>query len=113
MSFYDNSNRKGDRAERKVSKVLEKLEKEGIIKSFGWTFPFSRDDLDGIDFLIFPIKGKEIPLQIKSSYRKELEENYSKRGIFYMIVKPYHKFEEIRKNILEILERAEKQRRKK
>ncbi|MBA7530326.1 hypothetical protein ES705_22529 [subsurface metagenome] len=55
MSFYDNSDEKGDRAERKVRKILEKLEKRGVIESFGWTTPSSGDDLLGIDILIFPI----------------------------------------------------------
>ncbi|MBA7575838.1 hypothetical protein ES708_17674 [subsurface metagenome] len=111
MSFYNNSDEKGDRAERKVSKVLEKLEREGVIESFGWTTPFSGDNLFGIDFLIYPIKGKEIPLQVKSSYRKELEEKYTQKGIFCIIVKPYQRLEEIRENVLEILEKAEKRRK--
>ncbi len=112
MNIYKDSYSKGDRAEKRVSKVLEELEKEEIIESFGWTFAFSRDDLEGVDFLIYPKKGKEIPLQVKSSYQKEHEKKYISKGIYCLVVKPYNDNKIIKKNILEILERAEKQRRK-
>jgi len=34
----------------------------GIIESFGWTKPFSNEDLGGVGFLTSLRKGKEIPL---------------------------------------------------
>ena len=105
-------NDRGDKAEKKVCKALEELKKSGFIENFGWTKPFSRDDLDGIDFIVFPKKGKEIPLQVKSSYREELEKKYTQRGIHCIIVKPHQRIEEVKESILEILKEVLKRETK-
>ncbi|MBU0546802.1 MAG: hypothetical protein ABH876_01270 [Patescibacteria group bacterium] len=101
-----NTDEKGKIAEQKTFDALEKIEKDGNIKSFGWTFPFSEDDLRGIDFIIFPNKGREIRIQVKSSYNQKEEERYSRRGIYYMVVQPYKTREKVKLELLQILEIA-------
>jgi len=43
---------------------------------------------------------------VKSSYREEFKEKYTQKEIYSIIVKPYHKLEEIKKTIIAILEKA-------
>jgi len=95
--------KRGKIAENKVFEALEELKKEGLIENFGQTFPFSEDDLWGIDFIILPKKGGIIPLQVKSSYREENKRRYLRKGIRYIVVWPNQDKEDVKKNLLKIL----------
>jgi hypothetical protein len=95
---------RGKIAEEKVFKALEELANEGLIENFGQTFPFSNDDLWGIDFIILSNKRGIIPLQVKSSYSKKEQKKYLRRGIRYIVVWPNQGKEKIKKNLLKILE---------
>jgi len=96
---------KGKLAEERTSQALEELKKEGKIKDFGQSFFFSQEDLKGIDFIIISGDGKIIPLQVKSHFRKEEMGSYLRKGIQYLPVPPEKSIAEIKKRILEIVER--------
>ena len=94
---------------KKVSKVLRKMEEEKIINKFGSTMSFADDDLYGVDFIIYPANGKKILIQVKTRYSPGQMERYKKKDIYCLTV-PYKKEEdEVRTDILKILER-EKQK---
>ena len=95
--------KRGKIAENKVFEALEELKEEGLIENFGQTFPFSKDDLWGIDFIILPKEGGIIPLQVKSSYYEKDKRKYLRRGIQYIVVWPNQDKEEVKKNLLKIL----------
>jgi|GEM_PF-4543289 len=94
---------------KKVSKVLMRMEEEKIINKFGSTMSFTDDDLYGIDFIIYPVSGKKILIQVKTRYSTDQRQRYNKRNIYCLEV-PYKKEEsEIKSDILRILEK-EKQK---
>lgn len=94
---------------KKVSKVLMRMEKEKVINKFGSTMSFSDDDLYGTDFIIYPLNGKKILIQVKTRYLPGQMEKYEKKDIYCLTV-PYKKEEsEVRTDILKILE-VEKQK---
>lgn len=94
---------KGQLSEKKVFNALEELKQEGEIKDFGQTFPFSQDDRNGIDFIVITKTGKEVRIQVKSSYRREEVEEYLRKGINYLI--PGKDKAETKKRILWIIEK--------
>ena len=95
---------KGKATEEKVLKALEGLEKNGEIKYFGQTFSFSRDDIYGVDFYIFPLVGKEIKLQVKSSWSKGKARKYRKKGIWLLCLWPNQTITDAEKKLRRIIE---------
>lgn len=94
---------------KKVSRVLMKMEEEKIINKFGSTMSFTDDDLYGTDFIIYPLNGKKILIQVKTRYLPGQMERYEKKDIYCLEV-PYKKEEsEVRTDILKIL-KIEKQK---
>lgn len=102
---------KGEIAERKVKEGLEELEREGLIEKFGQTFRFSKEDFEGIDFVIISKKRKEIRLQVKASFNEKAMKKYLKRGIFYIAVPPGQEKDEVKQRILKIIEIATKRQK--
>jgi len=103
-SGYILAAKKGELAEGKVFEALEELEKEGLIGKFGQTDKFSQEDLRGIDFIIITEKGKEIRLQVQSTFKEKAMKKYLKRGIFYIV--PGKDKEEVKERILRIIKKA-------
>ena len=99
--------KKGKESERKVFQALEELKKEGKIKNFGQSIQFGQEDLEGIDFIILPQKGKAIYLQVKSSFNEKAEEKYKKRGIFFLAVEKKG-LKEIKQELIEIIKNSAK-----
>ena len=98
---------KGEESEEKVRQALEELKAEGIIKNFGQSLKFYQEDLRGRDFLITIDNGRVIWLQVKSSFNAVDKEKYLRRGIHYIAVEQ-KTLGEIKKEILEILEKSRK-----
>ena len=99
---------KGKLAEEKTFLALEELKKEGRIKDFGQSFFFSQEDLKGIDFIIISGEGKIIRLQVKSYFGEKEMKKYRRRGIWYLAAQLEKSLEEVKKEILEIVEKATK-----
>ena len=102
---------KGEASEEKVFQVLEELKEEGIIRNCGRSFRYSREDSEGKDLGIVTIDGKVIWLQVKSSFNPVDKERYLKRGILYIAVRE-KPLPEIKKEILGILNKARKRKRR-
>ena len=94
---------RGKATEEKVFKALENLEKKGVIKNFGQTFSFGRDDMYGVDFYIFPLVGKEIKIQVKSSWSKEKARRYRKKGIWLLCLWPNQTITDAEKKLRRII----------
>jgi DNA-binding Lrp family transcriptional regulator len=94
----------GEESEEKVRKVVEELKVEGKIKDFGQSLKFYLEDKAGIDFVIITNDGKLILIQVKSSLNQADKKEYEKRGIYYLGGVREKTPEEIKKEILEILQ---------
>jgi hypothetical protein len=94
---------KGKATEKKVSKALENLQEKGMIKNFGQTFNFSKDDMYGVDFYIFPLVGKEIKIQVKSSWNKKKAQIYRKKGIRILCLWPNQTITDAEKKLCQII----------
>jgi hypothetical protein len=103
--------RRGEESEEKVCQALEELKVEGVIKNFGQSLKFSREDISGKDFLITTKDEKIIWIQVKSSFNPVEREKYQRKGIYYLVVGEKTR-EEIKKEISEILNRVRQKRSK-
>ena len=99
---------RGEESERKVFEALEELKTEGMIKNFGQSLKFYREDTSGRDFLITARDDKIIWLQVKSGFNQFEKEKYQRRGIHYLGRVEQKTLEEIKKEILEILRQKSK-----
>ena len=99
---------RGEASERKVFEALEELKAEGMIKNFGQSLKFYREDTSGRDFLITTRDDKIIWLQVKSGFKQFEKEKYQRRGIHYFGGVEQKSLEEIKKEILEILRQKSK-----
>ena len=97
--------KKGKESERKVFQALEELKREGKIKDFGQSFQFSQEDVEGIDFIILPQKGKAIYLQVKSTFIEKKKEKYERRGIAFLAVEE-KKLREIKEELIKIIKNS-------
>ena len=99
---------RGEESEEKVCRVLEELKTEGKIKNFGRNLKFYQEDLSGRDVLITTNNDKVIWLQVKSSFNPIEKEKYRRKGIHYLGGVREKTPEEIKKEILEILQQKGK-----
>ena len=99
---------RGEESEEKVCRVLEELKTEGKIKNFGRNLKFYQEDLSGRDVLITTNNDKVIWLQVKSSFNPIEKEKYRRKGIHYLGGVSEKTPEEIKKEILEILQQKGK-----
>ena len=99
---------RGEVSEGKVFEALEELKAEGMIKNFGQSLKFYREDTLGRDFLITTRDDKIIWLQVKSGFNQFEKEKYRRRGIHYLGGVERKALEEIKKEILEILRQKSK-----
>ncbi len=79
---------RGELAVEKVLLVLESYKRQKIIRNFGTTDAFSRDDSKGIDIFIYLNGEGKVLLQVKSSYHERERKRYNKRGRYYIAVPP-------------------------
>jgi hypothetical protein len=98
---------RGEDSEKKVFEILEELKTQGKIKNFGQSLKFSQEDISGRDFLIMTKDEKIIWVQVKSSFNQVEKEKYQRKGIHYLVVGEKTS-EEIKKEILEILQKKSK-----
>lgn len=98
-------------AELRVFMELAKLKSKGIIREFRQSAPFSEEDRKGIDFFIYPQKGKSILLQVKGYSKKGEKMSYQEEGIWYLFVPPQKSDGWVRKEILKIIKKANRRRR--
>ncbi len=105
MNSWEIAELRGKIAIEKVVRILKELKKEGKIRDFGETIPFSREDKRGIDIFIFPFNKKEIRLQIKAGDHLTLEEKEKyRKGKIFLIKNVLKKTDrEIKNEILKIL----------
>ena len=99
----ENPEDKGKATEKKVSRALENLQEKGVIKNFGQTFSFGKDDMYGVDFYIFPLVGKEIKIQVKSSWNKKKAQIYRKKGIRLLYLWPNQTIADAEKKLCRII----------
>ena len=102
---------RGEGSEEKVCQALEELKAEGMIKNFGQSLKFYQEDLKKRDFIIITNDEKTIWLQVKSSFHQADKEKCLKKGIRYIAVQQKSHLE-VKKEILEILEKARNQKRR-
>jgi hypothetical protein len=95
-------------AEMKVFRALAKLKSQGIIRDFRQSEPFSEADLKGIDFFVYPQKGKTIYLQVKGYSKKGKEKSYREKNRWYLLVPPRKSEEKIIREILKIIKKNER-----
>jgi diketogulonate reductase-like aldo/keto reductase len=107
----DYGSEKGGQSEAKVFEVLEELKAEGKIKNCGWSFQFGKEDLSGRDMVMVTVDNEIIWLQVKSSFNLSDMEKYLRRGIHYIAVEQKTP-EEIKKEILGILNKARSRKRR-
>jgi hypothetical protein len=103
----------GKRAEKKVNDVLSRIRNRGEIRNYKWHRKFSREDLEGKDFTISLLNGKQVFLQVKSRVylddikRLHLERKqgvYQRDRIFTIEARPEETNKEVEKKIKKILE---------
>lgn len=103
---------RGEEAERRVEKVLERLKTEGKINNFLKTQNYSYFDRKGIDFLIF-LEDRRIFLQVKSSYYGATR--HYQRGeeegmvVPVIVVDPLKNDDNLKQEILDIVYGEEKE----
>jgi len=91
-------------AMEKVFQVLEGLKRWKIIKDFGLTDSFARDDSKGIDIIrIYPSWGGKILLQVKSKLDYYQKKSYDRQGIYCLAVSPRMERYEVEKKVSGIL----------
>jgi hypothetical protein len=98
----------GEESEEKVRQILEELKVEGKIKNFAQSLKFYQEDLSGKDFLIITNNDKLISIQVKSGFNPFEKEKYQRRGIYYLGGVREKTSEEIKKEILEIIQKKSK-----
>lgn len=123
LAVYESS---GNIAEEKVRLALEEIKKLGLIRDFGQTIQFGRDDTQNIDFIVYTMDGGKVLLQVKSAIYPEhlrkmvlmddemtdeelesLDEHIWRRGPVYIISCPLNESaEQTSDKILDVLEFA-------
>lgn len=68
----ERDSKKGYESENTVRELLYILRREGLIDRFKQTAEWSKEDKEGVDFIIW-YRGYPVPLQVKSSHRKMLD----------------------------------------
>jgi len=97
----------------KVVLALKSLERLKVVRSFGETKNFGRDDCNGIDIIIYPSWGGRVWLQVKSSFNFRDKKKYNGRGIFYLAIPPGMEVYSVESRVSKILARVYEKRAKK
>jgi hypothetical protein len=114
--------RSGMRAENKTERALRNLKETGKIQKYFRSKRFSKMDRKMIDFIIYPIEGNPIFLQVKSYLSpqqidfwglKEIGPGiWQKKGIYTVEVKRKENISQVEDKILKILKIEENKGRK-
>lgn len=109
MEMVEEALLKGKITERKVFLALEKLQEEGKIRAFGQTMPFSKDDLDGIDFFVYTLNDKRLELSVSTRPKPwEKQKLLRCRGIIVFNILMEVDQEAVLKEVAKIIEAAQK-----
>lgn len=97
---------KGELAVEKVIIALKSLKRLKVVKNYGETDSFGKDDCNGVDVIIYPFWNGKICLQVKSSFNLEDKKRYNRRGIFYLAIPPKMRVYGVESRISKMLARV-------